>query len=179
MRRGLENALDEYLVLLSQGGSRDAFARLVARWSPRLAAFAARQVGTDMAMDVVQDTWEGALRALVRLQDPARFPAWIYAITQRKCADALRGKYRRARVADAVLREASSAETPGAAAQPDLQRALKALPHEQRVALGLFFGDDMSVAEIAAITGVPPGTVKSRLFAARKTLRLALEGELT
>ena len=37
--------------------------------------------------------------------------------------------------------------------------------------VGLFFGEDMSVAEIAVITGVPPGTVKSRLFAARKALR--------
>jgi RNA polymerase sigma-70 factor, ECF subfamily len=48
------------------------------------------------------------------------------------------------------------------------------LPSEQHTAVSLYFGEDMSVAEIARITGVPPGTVKSRLFAARKALRASL-----
>ncbi len=176
MRRGLDQALDDYLILLSQAGSRDALARLVSRWTPKLAAFAARSVGSEAAKDVVQETWEGALRGLGKLEDPARFPAWIYAIAAHKCADALRGKYRRARVAVAVV----NAPPPLAEANPDerldLAAALKHLPPDQRIAIGLFFGEDMSVTEIAAVTGVPPGTVKSRLFAARATLRAAMEG---
>jgi RNA polymerase sigma-70 factor (ECF subfamily) len=60
----------------------------------------------------------------------------------------------------------------------DLADAMKQLPPEQRVAVSLFFGEDMSVAEIAAATGAPVGTVKSRLFAARQTLRARLEGEV-
>lgn len=180
MRRGLEHALDEYLVILAQAGDRDAFARLTARWSPRLLAFAARSTGhTEVAKDAVQDTWESAVRGLRRLEDPARFQAWIFAIATRKCADALRARYRSKRLA-------AQAEDRGALAPPpmadpdahlDLATALQRLPAEQRVAVALLYGEDMSVAEIAAITGVPPGTVKSRLSAARHALRAHMEGD--
>lgn len=174
MRRGLEQALDDYLVLLAQGGSQEAFARLAARWTPKLLAFAARTLGTtEAAKDVVQDTWESAVRGLPRLSDPASFRAWIYAIAARKCADALRGKYRDARIAESA--EAMSAEMASAEGEHntrlDIAEALKRLPPEQRVAVSLFFSEGMSVAEIATISGAPAGTVKSRLFAARQTLR--------
>ena len=180
MRRGLDHALDDYLVLLAKGGSREAFARLAARWTPKLQAFAARSVGgTEAAKDVVQDTWEAAVRGLSRLDDPARFRAWLYAIAARKCADALRGKYRSARVAQsaqAITPEAANAEGESNT-RLDVAAALKRLPPEQRISASLFFGEEMSVAEIAAITSAPEGTVKSRLFAARKALREAL-GEM-
>jgi RNA polymerase sigma-70 factor (ECF subfamily) len=184
VRRGLNQAFDDYLVLLSQAGSRDAFARLAARWTPKLLAFAARTLGnTEAARDVVQDTWESALRGLRRIEDPARFPAWIYAIASRKCADALRAKYRSGRAAVAAHAQATldSVEVDAEAAAGDhidLAAALKRLPAEQRVAFSLFFGEDMSVADIAAATGVAPGTVKSRLFAARQTLRAHMQGEI-
>jgi RNA polymerase sigma factor (sigma-70 family) len=174
LRRGLENALDDYLVLLAQGGSREAFARLAARWTPKLLAFAARSLGsTEAAKDVVQETWESAVRGLARLDDPARFRAWIYTIAARKCADALRGKYRNARIAGSAEAMAPPPQSDEAASNDrlDVAAALRRLPTEQRVAASLFFGTDLSVAEIATITGVPEGTVKSRLFAARKALR--------
>lgn len=177
MRRGLDQALDDYLVLLAQGGSRDAFARLAARWTPKLLAFAARALGTtEAAKDVVQDTWESATRGLARLDDPARFRAWIYAIAARKCADALRGKYRGQRIAaeaQTMAPEPADAERENND-RLDVDAALKRLPPEQRVAVSLYFGEEMSVADIAAITGAPEGTVKSRLFAARKALRETL-----
>jgi RNA polymerase sigma-70 factor (ECF subfamily) len=140
-------------------------------------AFAARSLGTtEAAKDVVQDTWESAVRGLSRLDDPARFRGWIYAIAARKCADALRGKYGAARIAEraqAMAGEPADAESANND-RLDVAAALKRLPPEQRVAASLFFGEDMSVSEIAAVTRVPKGTVKSRLFAARKALRDAL-----
>lgn len=180
MQRGLEHALDEYLVLLAQAGNREAFARLAGRWSPRLLAFAARSTGhQEAAKDVVQETWESALRSLRRLEDPARFPAWIYAIAARKCTDGLRAKYRGQRIAVAAAEHAALEARPGADAdtQLDLAAALQRLAPEQRIAIALLYGEDMSVAEIAAVTGVPPGTVKSRLSAARHALRAYMEGE--
>jgi RNA polymerase sigma factor (sigma-70 family) len=174
VRRGLDHALDDYLVLLAQGGSREAFARLAARWTPKLMAFAARALGTkEAAKDVVQETWESAVRGLGRLDDPARFRAWLYAIASRKCADAMRGKYRGQNIAakaQAMAPEPADAECESNN-RLDLTAAMKRLPPEQRVALNLYFGEEMSVAEIAAITNTPEGTVKSRLFAARKALR--------
>jgi RNA polymerase sigma-70 factor, ECF subfamily len=180
VQRGLEHAVDEYLVLLAQAGNREAFGRLTARWTPKLLAFAARSTGNvESAKDAVQETWESALRALGRLEDPARFPAWLYAIAARKCTDALRAKYRSKRVANAVEHSAVLEEprAPDADARLDLAAALQRLPSEQRVAVSLLYGEDMSVAEIAAVTGVPVGTVKSRLSSARHALREYIEGE--
>jgi len=179
VRRGLDQALDDYLVLLAQGGSQEAFARLATRWTPRLIAFATRNLGTtEAAKDAVQDTWENAWRNLRRLDDPARFRAWLYAIAARKCTDAVRAKYRGQRIADAATsarRDAGDVDAEGAEGERiDLAAALKRLPGEQRIAVSLFFGEDMDVADIARITGAPPGTVKSRLFAARKALRASL-----
>lgn len=177
MKRGLEHALDEYLVLLAQGGSREAFERLALRWTPRLAAHLARSLGSaEAAKDVVQETWLGAVRSLHTLDDPARFQAWLYAIAGRKCADALRGKYRRVRL-EAEAAQRAALERAANARESDrgavLADALKQLPQEQAIAASLYFGEGMSVAEIAHATGARQGTVKSRLFAARKALRAA------
>jgi RNA polymerase sigma-70 factor (ECF subfamily) len=180
VRRGLDQALDDYLVLLAQGGSQEAFARLAARWTPKLVAFAARSLGTtEAAKDAVQDTWESAWRNVRRLDDPARFRAWLYAIVARKCTDALRAKYRGQQIGEAaransVLNTSAADAESEQGAHIDLAAALKTLPPEQRIAVSLYFGEDLDVAEIARITGVPPGTVKSRLFAARKALRASL-----
>ena len=69
------------------------------------------------------------------------------------------------------MEQTSGDEAGRAAARLDLTQAMARLPREQRIAVSLYFGEEMSVAEIAAITGAPEGTVKSRLFAARKALR--------
>ena len=55
-------------------------------------------------------------------------------------------------------------------------QAFARLPQDQRVAATLFFVEQLKIDEIAAATGAPVGTVKSRLFAARKSLKSALEG---
>jgi RNA polymerase sigma-70 factor (ECF subfamily) len=179
VQRGLDHALDEYLVLLAQDGSKEAAERLIVRWSPKLLAFAGRTLGShENARDVVQNTWESALRNLRKLDDPARFAGWLYAIIARKCTDEMRGKYRRRRLTEAIVPQpADYAAGPNADAALDLQAALQLLPSEQRVAVSLYFGEGLSVGEIAVITGVPAGTVKSRLFAARRTLRACIDGE--
>ena len=96
-----ERALDEYLVSLSQAGSSEALDGLTRRWTPRLLRYAARVLGgpdsAEAARDVVQETWVGAIRGLRGLRDPAQFPAWIYGIATRKCADAIRANTRRRR----------------------------------------------------------------------------------
>lgn len=182
MQRGLDQAFDEYLVLLAQAGQREPFERLVLRWSPKLLAFAARSTGdAQTARDAVQETWLSAWRNLNRLDDPAKLRPWLYAIAARKCSDALRASYRRQRTAKAVatdLVDTTLSPADASEARLDLAAALKRLPPEQRVAVSLTFGEDMSIAEVATATGVPTGTVKSRLFAARKALRASFGEDL-
>ena len=173
-----ERALDEYLVLLSQAGSADAMDGLARRWTPRLLRYAARVLGgstesAEAARDVVQETWVAAIRGLRGLRDPARFPAWIYGIATRKCVDAIRTNIRRRRLdAHSAAGDASAWEaTVNVEQQIDLGTGIRQLPSKQRAAVHLFYGEDLTVEEIASALGIPAGTVKSRLHQARETLR--------
>lgn len=182
MGRGPEQVLDEYLVVLSQAGSHQALSRLVARWSPRLLRYSARTLtSTDGADDVVQETWRAVLRGLPRLKDPARFPAWIYGIATRKCADVVRARRRGRRLVERIGAQAAInghvvEPAHGAEARLDLAAALGRLPPEQRITVSLHYGEDLAVEDVAAALGIPVGTVKSRLHTARATLRNFLEG---
>jgi RNA polymerase sigma factor (sigma-70 family) len=171
-----EQVLDEYLVILAQGGSGIALVRLVNRWTPRLRRFATRTLGrAESAQDVVQDTWLAAIRGLRGLNDAASFPGWIYGIARRKSIDALRAEQRRRRLSSRIETDPGATTTEEinleAGQALDLEAALKHLPREQREVVILFYGEDLGVAEIATALSVPAGTVKSRLFHARQLLR--------
>ncbi len=168
---------DELLVALVMAGDRKAANRLAVRWQPRLMRTARRYLGDDrMAQGAVQDAWISILRDVVRLRDPARFAPWAFGILRRRCTDALRR-----RIKDRNRLAQESAEPAQPAAAPDDQiaitQAFAALPPDQRLAAQLFFVEGLSLAEIAEATGVPAGTVKSRLFHARRKLKAALSGD--
>ena len=104
-----ERALDGYLIALIQGGSREAFDRLVRRWTPKLVRYATRVQGRpELARDIVQETWVAAIRGITRLDDPSRFPAWIYSIAHRKCIDVIRLRQRQRRLNGLVRSSATS-----------------------------------------------------------------------
>src|SRR5262245_37165578 len=173
-------ALDEYLVSLSQAGSREALDGLARRWAPRLLRYAARVLGgsdsAEAARDVVQDTWIGVIGGLRGLRDPAQFPAWIYGIATRKCADAIRANKRRRQLDTQVAGESESPmESLTAEQQIDVSSAIRRLPPIHRAAVHLFYREELSVEEIASVLGIPAGTVKSRLRHARDALRRQLE----
>lgn len=176
MDRSAEAVLDEYLVLLAQGGSAEAFRRLVERWTPRLRRQATRTLrDVDAATDAVQEAWLAIAVGLRRLDDPASFPAWAYAIITRKCVDEVRRRQRGRALAQAV--EAPPVAHRDAEQSLDLSAALAALPIDQRMMVGLFYGQGLSVEEVGKALGVPTGTVKSRLHAIRRVLKTWLEGE--
>ncbi len=58
----------------------------------------------------------------------------------------------------------------------DIERAVAKLNDQERELIHLYYYEDYSIGEIAAILKIPPGTVKSRLFKIRETLKLKLEG---
>jgi len=168
---------DELLVLEAQSGDRAALDRLVARWSGAMGRLARRLTGDDeMAREAVQDAWIGVVRGLGRLDDPARFGGWAMRIVRRRCADRIRARGRArdasSSVAPAVGRDTS---TPVSAEHADsLREALASLDPDDRLALGLHYVDGLALRHVASALGVPVGTVKSRLHAARARLREAL-----
>lgn len=170
---GVGAVMDEYLIALAWSGDRHAVGRLAARWHPRLLRTARRLLGDkELAQAAVQESWVAILRGLGRLRDPARFPAWAFGILRRKCADRIRVRQRE-RDRTAVLDDNQAVTAAAADDQVAILQAFSRLPADQRLAAHLFYREGLSVAEIADVSGAPKGTVKSRLFHARRKLKAA------
>lgn len=173
-----ERVYSELLVTLVQAGDRRAAERLVARWQPRLIRTARRLLGNEeQARDAVQETWGAVFQGWLRLSDPARFPGWVFGILHRKCVDRIRDESRRRNNA-ATLDPAPAVTAAVGEDSLAIAQALDGLSHDHRITAILFFGEGLALSEIAAATGVPTGTAKSRIFHARRQLQAALNGEL-
>jgi RNA polymerase sigma-70 factor (ECF subfamily) len=173
---------DELLAVRCQLGERLAFDQLVARWHWPLWRYLRRMTGDDdSAADTSQEVWLRVLRGMARLREPARLRAWMFGIARRAVMDRLRQLYSAPQLAAADLDEVAAPEE-----EPDvgadlavLQRELSRLPLLEREALTLFYLRELSLAEIAAVLAVPVGTVKSRLFRARRLLREQMQRKET
>lgn len=176
--RSREQVVDEMLVLAAQAGHTAAFERLAVRWNPRLYRHAYRMTrDAEGAREVVQDAWVSIARGLRRVRDPARFGPWALRITGRRCADWV-GRRQKARGRTSTLDDARAIAEPANDRADDLARirdVLRRLDPERRALMAMFYVEGMTVHEIAAALGIPPGTVKSRLYHARERLRAALE----
>ena len=87
---------DAVLVLRCRRRDEKAFEELVARWEPRLYYYLRRIVGDESAVwDVLQETWLAVYQSIRKLQDPRKFPGWLYKIGRNKAVGLLRreGKY--------------------------------------------------------------------------------------
>jgi RNA polymerase sigma-70 factor (ECF subfamily) len=175
------------LVERARAGDRDAFEALVERWLEPSLRTAYAIVGTEAdARDATQDAFLQAWRELPRLRDPASFDAWFNRILVNRCRT-LRHRGRRTTVREihlSVLPETSepaTADLPGnddAASLDAFEHAFRRLSMPDRTILVLHHLQHQPLADVAAGLGIPAGTAKSRLFAARKALERALEAEL-
>ena len=126
------------------------------------------------AEDVAQEALLRAFQKFMHLRDRARFRAWLVRISFRLALDRIRSARRRGvREADWLReRERSRSLVPEESAeiQPHLERAMDELPEKMRLALLLSAMEGHTLDEVAALLAVPIGTVKSRVFFARKQL---------
>lgn len=177
-RQQTDRVYDELLVTMARAGDRRAANRLAARWYPRLMRTALRLLrDRSEAEEAVQEAWAGICRGWARLSDPAMFPGWAFGILRRKCADRIRRlQVQRAR-SGALDGAPEPSEPARAELRHELDQALAELSDEHRLAAILYFGEGLTLNEIAAATGVPVGTAKSRIFHARKHLKSTLKGE--
>jgi RNA polymerase sigma-70 factor (ECF subfamily) len=180
--RTKEQLLDAYLVASSRIGDRKAFDLLARRWQGKLVAHAWRLTGdVDLAREAAQEAWVEIVRGVRRLRDERAFPAWAYQIVSRRCARRIAGLRHDRALATAAAAEPVEAftapEEGDAPAMARLRAALAGLPADQRAAIGLFYLEDLGVADVATALNVPAGTVKTRLMHARRKLRAVLEGD--
>jgi RNA polymerase sigma-70 factor (ECF subfamily) len=165
------------LVSTDEGVEQEFEARLAdsSRLAFRVAYSVLRQ--REDAEDVAQDALVRACRRFGQLRSRERFRAWLVRMTWRLALDRQRADRRRAR------REVAAQPGPGpttgdpAVARERTERlwtAIERLPEKLRLAIVLAGIEGHDVREVAALLRLPEGTVKSRLFLARKRLREAL-----
>jgi RNA polymerase sigma-70 factor, ECF subfamily len=171
---------DEALVVASILGDLDAFDLLATRYRAAAVRAAQSVVGREDAEDVAQDALLLAFKALPSIEDPAKFAAWLSAITRHR---ALRfGKRESAHQRGRVELDEFLLEQVGALAQPfvsdgdkELERALENLPADYALVLRLRFFDEMPLKRIAAFLGAPLSTVKWRAHRGKQLLREQIE----
>jgi len=129
------------------------------------------------SLDLVQDTFIAAVRHIGSLRDDGKFGSWLFGIAHQKCIQRWRKQNR-----EEVLREDMD-ESPdefekgpddlliGREQEAEFMNSLNRLPLPQRAVLLLYFVEDFSLEEIARITNAPLGTVKSRMYHAKRALR--------
>lgn len=178
---------DEQLALAWAGGDQAAFLRLYARHKGRLYAFLLRSLGRrDAADDCFQDTWARAIAAHRRWRPQARFSTWLLQIAHNLVVDRFRRQRPMVSIDDGdgpapppTLVDSRPGSDPAVALEAldqgrRLRSAIAALPLEQRTALLLRLDAELSLEEIAEVTGAGRETVKSRLRYAMDKLREAM-----
>jgi RNA polymerase sigma-70 factor (ECF subfamily) len=176
---GISQAGDAELVTLARAGEVEALAVLLERYRPSLYAAAIRLLrNRDDALDAVQETCVVALARLGVLRDPGAVGGWLHTVLRNTCLMRLRRGYRERPLEQVVI----PALAPGPEEILDghvlrdwVWAALGTLSPDDRLAVMLrYFSRCRGYQAIAAVTGVPVGTVRSRLNRARSRLGAAL-----
>jgi len=165
---------DQALIEAARAGDTRAFEELVHAHIDAVYAHGLRFFGDpSTADDVVQEVFVKVYRSLGSYDGRAAFSTWLFRVTRNVCLDMLRRGARRPVPVDPV-------DLVNARTQPDpaqtivdtqaVEQAMRALPPEDREALGAVSVFWMSYQEAADALELPVGTVKSRVFRARRML---------
>lgn len=182
--RDLTTLADERLVSRSQAGDHAAFTEIVRRYKDRVYWLVRRMVGSPEDEDITQDVFVRAYQAIPRLRAGATLRTWLFRIAHNLCITEIDKRRRRGEqvsledegeekvhhllpAAEAGFEERIEREEFSDA----VRRLLEKLPAHYRAALTLYYVEEVKYEEIAEITGLPMGTVKTHLHRARMRLR--------
>jgi RNA polymerase sigma-70 factor, ECF subfamily len=172
---------DETLIQRARDGCRKSFAALLSRHYDSIHRFAWRWCGSrDLSEDVAQDVCIKLASAIRTYRGDAAFSTWLYRIVFTTSIDHLRLAQRNVAVEPSHMVQLVDARgtAPNAADDDDgseLWTAVRRLPPQQRDAVLLIYGEDMSHAEAAHIMGCRESTVSWHVHEAKKKLKVLLE----
>jgi len=173
---------DSRLVERFLEGNLQAFNELMAAHEDRVFGLCLRVMrDRELALDAVQETFITVYRKAGKFTGESAFSTWLYRVATNTCYDQLRKIKRHA--ADPLPESTDPADPHSDAAftavelRPDLQRALATLGPEFHKAIVLADMEALPLQQVAEILGVPVGTIKSRVFRARRQLADALRNQ--
>lgn len=178
---------EEYAVIRRVcAGDTDAFEALVTAYQKQVYNLALRTVGNEEdAADMTQEAFLRAYRSLGSFRGDSKFSVWLYRLTSNICIDFLRSRAKKRTVSmtwtDDEGDDAGELEIPDERFSPEgqfdrasiresVQRGLDSLSPQYREILVLREINGLSYEEIGRVLGIEEGTVKSRIFRARKKL---------
>lgn len=177
--------LEQLPVSQARAGDAAAWDALFRRYQLPLYVYIFELVRDEQAsLDIVQETFINAARHISSLRDDDKFGSWLFGIAHQKCIQRWRKQGREEILRDEFIQAPPEFETGPdeilirEEEEAEFMNLLNQLPPPQRSVLLLHFVEDFSLVEIAGITGVSVGTVKSRLHYAKKTLRKLWEENL-
>jgi len=165
---------DEGLIGLISSGNRDSMRLLFARHNVRVFRFLRRMVGNDAtAEDLLSEVFLEVWRSAGRFDARSQVSTWILGIARYKALSSLRQRSLDALDEDTYDTVEDPADDPEVSLQKtersaQLQDCLRQLSTAHREVLDLIYYHEQSIEDVARIIGVPPGTVKTRAFHARK-----------
>lgn len=176
MRELKQRSFNEWLIIRCQQGEKEAFTSLVKNWEQRYYLYALNRLkDKEAARDVTQECLLSISRSLGNLSDPAAYPKWSFRILERRCIDWLRKTIREREVIQQQETVPEISVSDGTLEKLTVEQLLAKLDSRLATILRLYYLESLTVDEIAEISDVPSGTVKSRLFYARKMMIKALE----
>lgn len=159
------------------GGDRAAGGRLIERYFEPITRFFATKAGAH-GDDLVQQTFARCASGCAGFRQQGSFRAFLFGVARNVLLEFLRGRVREGQPAPDFNTSSIADLVPGLstqyarrAEQRLLTEALQRLPLELQLLVELHYWEEVPLPELAEITGVPVGTVKSRLFRARQLLR--------
>lgn len=158
------------VVRAAAAGDLDAFGELVRTYQEPLWRYL-RHLVVDPALaeDVAQEAFLKAFRGLDGFAFRSKFSTWLFAIARNAAIDALRRRDRRTE-AHRVVAPAEEPAAPGPALRSEVAAAVGSLSDKLRDTLLLVEVVGLTHREAAAVLGIPEGTVKSRMYLARREL---------
>ncbi|HCO97081.1 MAG TPA: RNA polymerase subunit sigma-70 [Phycisphaerales bacterium] len=172
-----ENQLEK-IVHRCQEGERTAFEELFEMYQPRLKYYVRRlDTGSANIDDTLQDIWLAVFKKIHKLKDAQVFAVWLYRIARNKVYDGFRNKDRFVRLPEEDEIPVSGSDEPifDANDTEKLHTALNKLKPYHKEVLTLSFIEQMPYQSIADVVGCSIGTVRSRIFYAKKSLREEME----
>jgi len=168
-----DRADENALVRAAGGGDRTAFESLVRAHVDAVYGHTYRFFGERQAAeDATQEVWIKVFRSLGEFDGRSAFSTWLFRITRNACLDMLRAGRRVAPPVDPLdLQDTVAGNTAGdAMAHVDFERAVRTLAPEDREAFNAVALFGLTYAEAGEAMGAPAGTMKSRVFRARRSL---------
>ena len=177
--------VDRELVRRVQQGDKKAFDLLVLKYQPKIIQLISRYIrDPSEALDVAQETFIKAYRALPRFRGDSAFYTWLYRIAINTAKNHIAARARRPSDSEIELETAEQfegairlkdQETPEGILLSEeiadaVRQAIEELPDELRTAIILREFEGLSYEEIAQAMGCPVGTVRSRIFRAREAI---------